>query len=98
MYNTLTKISEELKQNTIVKYCIKYMEEVHNKAYTMKWSGKSTQARKLIDNTKEDLMYEYPIYMQYVSCCLLIKQWDYGKFNTNYNTEVTNFIKKCKQN
>ena len=73
------------------------MEEVEDKAYDLKWEGKFVQARKLVDNTKESLMYEYPIYMLYVSCCLLIKQWDYGKFDTNYNTEVTNFIKKCNK-
>ena len=94
MYNTLIKISEELKQDTTVKSCIKCMEEVHNKAYDLEWNGKSVQARELIDNTKESLMYEYPIYMQYVSCCLLLEQWDYG----NFNTEVANFIKKYYNN
>ena len=93
MYNTLIKIKEELEQNNIVKSCIKCMEEVHDKAYNLEWNGKSVQARELIDNTKESLMYEYPIYMQYVSCCLLLEQWDYGNFNTNFNTEVSNFIK-----
>lgn len=94
MYNTLIKISEELKSNNIVKSCIKRMEEIEDKADDLEWNGKSAQARKLIDNTKENLMYKYPIYIQYVFCCLLLEQWDYGNFNTNYNTEVTNFIKK----
>lgn len=94
MYNTLIKISEELKNNTIVKSCIKCMEEVHDKAYDLKWQGKSYQATELVNNTKENLMYEYPIYMQYISCCLLLKQWDYGNFNTEFNRECSNFIKK----
>ena len=98
MYNTLIKISEELKQDTIVKSCIKCMEEVHNKAYDLEWEGKSVQARELVDNTKESLTYEYPIYMKYVSYFLLLKQWDYGNFNTNFNTEVANFIKKYYNN
>ena len=97
MYNTLIKISEELKQDTIVKSCIECMEKVHDKAYDLEWEGKPAQARKLVNNTKEELMYEFPIYMQYVSCCLLLEQWDYGNFNTNFNTEVTNFIKKYQE-
>lgn len=98
MYNTLIKIKEELEQNTTVKSCIKRMEEVHDKAYNLEWNGKSVQARELINNTKESLMYEYPIYMQYVSCCLLLEQYGYGNFNTNFNTEVANFIKKYYNN
>ena len=94
----LTQFNTELEQNNIVKSCIKCMEEVHDKAYNLEWNGKSVQARELIDNTKENLMYEYPIYMQYVSCCLLLKQYGYGNFNTSYNTEVTNFIKKYYNN
>ena len=97
MYNTLIKISEELKQNNIVKSCIKCMEEVHKKAYDLKWNGKSVQARKLVDNTKESLMYEYPIYMQYVSCCLLLDQHGFGNFYTDFNREVANFIKRYKE-
>ncbi len=97
MYSTLIKILEELKQDTIVKSCIKYMEEVHDKAYDLKWEGKSAQARKLVDNTKESLMYEYPIYMQYVSCCLLLDQHGFGNFNTDFNREVANFIKRYKE-
>lgn len=92
MYNTLIKISEELKNNNIVKQCIKCMEEVHDKAYDLKWNGKYAQATKLVNNTKENLMYEYPIYMQYVKCCLLLKQWDYGNFNREFDREVENFI------
>ena len=57
MYNTLIKIKEELEQNNIVKSCIKCMEEVHDKAYNLEWNGKSVQARELINNTKENLMY-----------------------------------------
>lgn len=98
MYNTLIKISEELKSNNIVKSCIKYMEGVHDKAYDLKRNGKSVQARKLVDNTKESLMYEYPIYMQYVYCCLLLDQYGFGNFNTNFNTEVVNFIKSYYNN
>lgn len=98
MYNTLIKILKELKQDAIVKTCIKCMEEAQDKAYDMKRNGKSTQAEELVNNTKENLMYEYPIYMQYISCCLLVKQWGYGNFNTNYNAEVTNFIKKYYNN
>lgn len=97
MYNTLIKIKEELEQDNIVKSCIKCMEEVHDKAYDLKWHGKSYQATELVNNTKEELMYEFPIYMQYVSCCLLLEQWDYGNFNTNFNTEVNNFIKKYQE-
>ena len=98
MYNTLIKISEELKSNNIVKSCIKCMEEVEDKADDLKWEGKSAQARKLVNNTKESLTYEYPIYMQYVSCCLLLEQYGFGNFNTNYNTEVGNFIKRYYSN
>lgn len=94
MYNTLIQIKEELEQDNIVKSCIKCMEEVHDKAYNMKWEGKSAQARKLVNNTEESLTYEYPIYMKYVSCCLLLEQYGYGNFNTNFNTEVTNFIEE----
>ena len=97
MYNTLVKISEELKQNTIVKTCIEGMEEIHKTAYDLKWEGKSAQAKKLYDNIKETLIDTYPAYRQYVLCCLLINQWDFGHFNTNYDTEVDNFIKKYKR-
>ena len=97
MYNTLIKISEELKNNNIVKSCIECMEKVHKKAYDMKWNGKSLQATELVNNTKEKLIYKFPIYMQYVSCCLLLEQYSYGNFNTNFNTEVTNFIKKYQE-
>ena len=96
MCNTLIKILEELKQDNIVKSCIKYMEEVHDKADDLRWDGKYVQARELVDNTKESLMCEYPIYMQYVSCCLFLDQYGLGNFNTDFNREVANFIKRYK--
>lgn len=97
MYNTLIKILEELKQDTIVEACIEGMEKIYKTAYNLEWKGYSAQARKLVDDTKETLMDKYPIYKQYVSCCLLLDQWGYGHFNTNYNTEVNNFIKNYER-
>ena len=97
MYNTLIKILEELKQDTIVKACIEGMDKIYKIVYDVKRNGHSTQAKKLVDDTMEILMYEYPIYKQYVYCCLLLDQWGYGHFNTNYNTEVNSFIKNYKR-
>lgn len=98
MYNTLIKILEKLKQNTIVKTCIEAMEKINRIGHDMKWRGETAQARKLFNDTKMTLIDKYPIYRQYVSCCLLLEQWDYGHFNTNYDTEVKNFIKKYERN
>ena len=98
MYNALIKISEELKQDTTVKSCLKCMEEVHDKADNLKWHGYFAQARKLVDNAKEILIDKCPIYRQYILCCLLLDQYGFGNFNTNYNTEVANFIKRYYSN
>lgn len=93
MYNTLIKILKELKRDSLVNSCIKCMKKALDKSYDLKWAGKSTESVKLINDTKERLMCEYPIYRQYVLCCLLIAQWDYGHFDTVYKAEVNNFIK-----
>lgn len=97
MYNTLIKILEELKRDSLVDSCIKCMDEAYDKAYDLEWAGRLTEAEKLMDDTKENLMYKYPIYRQYVSCCLFLKQWDYGLFDTTYKAEVNNFIKNYKK-
>ena len=97
MYNTLIKISEELKRDSIIDSCIKCMDKAYDKAYDLKWVGRLTEAEKLIDDTKENLMYKYPLYRQYILCCLLLKQWDHGLFDTTYKTEVNNFIKNYKR-
>lgn len=97
MYNTLIEISEELKRDSFVDSCIKYMDKADDKAYDLEWAGRLIEAEKLIDDTKENLMYKYPIYRQYVLCCLLLEQWEYGHFDTTYKTEVNNFIKEYKR-
>lgn len=96
MYNTLIDICNKLEKDDIIKKCKKIIHKAHDKAYTLDWNGKSKQAEKLIADTKNALMYEYPIYMQYYSCLLLIKQYDYACFDSLYKRELSSFISRMQ--
>lgn len=99
MYNTLIKISEELKNNNIVKSCIKCMEEVEDKADDLEWEGKSAQARKLVNNTKESNMPLHTFIKEVISfvsiCSSMLAYYTDEKYFTSRSIyDLPEFIKR----